>query len=287
MIHLDQLPPPRGGIKPSGPSPKAPGIKEVKSDATPRAVGGIKPGTFAPVGGVKSIPVPVGGIKSAETPNGHPKKKSKLAGPLSKEKSSDADPVDPPPVQPKKPTSAFFYYSNQFRTAVKSELGDTSSAADVARELGRRWKEMSPEAKVGFEEQGKQDRERYEAEMKEYKVAMDKYNAAHPELNKKTKKIVPLFNKVVTIEGHSQDKLFYVLTYLPDLQWCHCVPLEQRGVFDQSKGDYAGKPKLMLMPEGEGHEVDCSAAVCTPIKVKLLKKSDDADKEEWALPLPI
>ena len=65
---------------------------------------------------------------------------------------------------------------------VKSELGDTSSAADVARELGRRWKEMSPEAKVGFEEQGKQDRERYEAEMKEYKVARDKYNAAHPEL---------------------------------------------------------------------------------------------------------
>ena len=41
-----------------------------------------------------------------------------------------------------------------------------------------------------------------------------------------------LFNRVVRIEGETDYEYFYVLTYLPDLQWCHVAPLEQRGVFD-------------------------------------------------------
>ena len=73
---------------------------------------------------------------------------------------------------------------------VKSELGETASVADAARELGRRWKEMGPEAKVEYEEEAKQDKQRYELEMKDYKVAMDKYTAAHPELPKQGDAVV-------------------------------------------------------------------------------------------------
>ena len=40
-----------------------------------------------------------------------------------------------------------------------------------------------------------------------------------------------LFNRVVRIEGETDYEYFYVLTYLPDLQWCHVGPLEKRGVF--------------------------------------------------------
>ena len=60
-----------------------------------------------------------------------------------------------------------------------------------------------------------------------------------------------LFNRVVTIEGEDgedgKSPYFYVLTYLPDLQWCHVAPLQQVGTFEE--GDIAGRPKFMLVPE--------------------------------------
>ena len=154
----------------------------------------------------------------------------------------------------------------------------------MARELGRQWKELSVGGRERYDEEAKQDRQRYEGEMVQYKAALNKYKLSHPDLapSKKPKKLVPLFNKVVQIDGHP-NKYFYVLTFLPDLQWCHCVPLEQRGVFEANKGDYAGQPKWMLAPEGSCVQTDCSAHVCTVIRVKLMKKSDDADKEEWAI----
>ena len=41
-----------------------------------------------------------------------------------------------------------------------------------------------------------------------------------------------LVNRVVQIDGEDDYEFWYVLTYLPDLQWCHVAPLERRGVFD-------------------------------------------------------
>ena len=40
-----------------------------------------------------------------------------------------------------------------------------------------------------------------------------------------------LFNRVVQIDGEDDYDFWYVLTYLPDLQWCHVAPLEKRGTF--------------------------------------------------------
>ena len=65
-----------------------------------------------------------------------------------------------------------------------------------------------------------------------------------------------LFNRVVRIEGETDYEYFYVLTYLPDLQWCHVGPLEKRGVFPP--GSTRGRPgydRWMLVPEemGGGH----------------------------------
>lgn len=41
-----------------------------------------------------------------------------------------------------------------------------------------------------------------------------------------------LFNRVVRIDGEDAYEYWYVLTYLPDLQWCHVAPLERRGEFE-------------------------------------------------------
>eukprot|EP01047_Picozoa_sp_COSAG01_P006014 COSAG01_NODE_214_length_21729_cov_684.831623_6_plen_62_part_00 len=48
-----------------------------------------------------------------------------------------------------------------------------------------------------------------------------------------------LFNKVVTVDGKSLQggvDYYFILTYIPDLQWCRVAPLTQRGVFGKERG---------------------------------------------------
>ena len=45
-----------------------------------------------------------------------------------------------------------------------------------------------------------------------------------------------LVNRVVQIDGEDDYEYWYVLTYLPDLQWCHVAPLEKRGTFSDKPG---------------------------------------------------
>ena len=76
--------------------------------------------------------------------------------------------------------------------------------------------------------------------------------------------------------------LRYVLTYLPDLQWCHVAPLERRGVFPADAGVSAGRPRWMLVPEDAGAEMDCGAARCHIMDALEKKKTkENADEEEW------
>ena len=95
-----------------------------------------------------------------------------------------------------------------------------------------------------------------------------------------------LFNKVVRIEGETKTYTYwFVLTYLPDLQWCHVAPLEARGTFGDAAGASAGRPKWMLVAEDEGGEIDVSAARCHIVEAKEMKRGEiDADKEEWDIP---
>lgn len=91
-----------------------------------------------------------------------------------------------------------------------------------------------------------------------------------------------LFNRVVRIKGEESFKYWYVLTYLPDLQWCHVAPLEQRGVFESSKGASAGRPKWMLVSEEQGGEIDVGAGRCVVMEAREMKKTkENADEEEW------
>ena len=79
-----------------------------------------------------------------------------------------------------------------------------------------------------------------------------------------------LFDQVVVISGLSDSPLvrhtyFFVLTYIPDLQWCHVAPLQRGGHFraDLHGAEHAGKQKWVLVPEGNGEEYDVSASRCT------------------------
>jgi hypothetical protein len=72
------------------------------------------------------------------------------------------------PLAPKKPISSYFAFMNAERAGVREALGGTSNMAEVGKELGRRWGELGPEAKVEYERVSKQDKERYDREMKDY-----------------------------------------------------------------------------------------------------------------------
>ena len=72
-----------------------------------------------------------------------------------------------------------------------------------------------------------------------------------------------LFNRVVRIEGETERyEYYYVLTYLPDLQWCHVAPLTKRGLFKGTGSASDGRPRWMLVSEEEGGEIDVGAGRC-------------------------
>mmetsp|Transcript_65482 Transcript_65482/g.129697 ORF Transcript_65482/g.129697 Transcript_65482/m.129697 type:complete len:182 (-) Transcript_65482:269-814(-) len=95
-----------------------------------------------------------------------------------------------------------------------------------------------------------------------------------------------LYNRVVCIDGEEGYKFWYVLTYLPDLQWCHVAPLEKRGKFGERRGVTghlaSGRPRWMLVSEEEGGEIDVGAGRCHIMRAVEMKKTpENADEEEW------
>lgn len=55
----------------------------------------------------------------------------------------------------------------------------------------------------------------------------------------------------------------------------------QDGTFGIDKPKARGKPKWKLVDESHGKEVDISSSYCIPIKSRSMRKTLDADKEEW------
>jgi hypothetical protein len=73
----------------------------------------------------------------------------------------------------------------------------------------------------------------------------------------------------------------YVLTFVPDLMWCHLGPLEESGKFGSDKPRAKGRTRWKLVDEKLGREVDLSSMFCVPVKARVMKNTPDADKEEW------
>ena len=109
---------------------------------------------------------------------------------------------------------------------------------------------------------------------------MDRSVAAGAGASAESKK---LYNQVVRIDGESGAyEYWFVLTYLPDLQWCHVAPLEKRGTFGAKHGASAGRPKWMLVAEEHGGEIDVGAGRCHIVQAKEMRSTkENADEEEW------
>nr|XP_049696738.1 high mobility group protein B3 [Helicoverpa armigera] len=68
------------------------------------------------------------------------------------------------PNLPKRPLSAFFWFTNEERSKVKASYPDYN-VSEIAKELGKRWGEADPETKAKFERIAEHDRKRYEQEL--------------------------------------------------------------------------------------------------------------------------
>lgn len=78
---------------------------------------------------------------------------------------------------PKRGMSAYMFFSQEIREKVKEEKPDLAFA-EMGREVGQRWKDLSAEDKKPYEERAAQDKTRYEEEMAAYR---EKQGAARDE----------------------------------------------------------------------------------------------------------
>ena len=65
---------------------------------------------------------------------------------------------------PKKPHSSYLLFSKEERLKVRNENPDFSNV-ECAKELGRRWKVVSPEEKLRFQQLADLARQKYDQEM--------------------------------------------------------------------------------------------------------------------------
>lgn len=73
------------------------------------------------------------------------------------------------PNRPKQPKSAYMHFMQDAREQVKSDNPHISDIKDIAREVGRRWNDLSEQQRKYYEEMAEVDKSRYQKEIKEYK----------------------------------------------------------------------------------------------------------------------
>jgi hypothetical protein len=80
------------------------------------------------------------------------------------------------PNAPKRPKSSYLYFCAKYRTEVTNELGVDTKVTEVTRVLGLKWKKLKEDKTKlnefeSFEKMAKNDKERYNNELLEYKPA--------------------------------------------------------------------------------------------------------------------
>lgn len=202
------------------------------------------------------------------------------------------------PLIPKRPKTAFFVFLSGERERLKAK-NMKISMIELTKVASQHWKVLPDETRAPFLKEAEKLRCEYDEKMKKYQNEIANFRSKYPDWDneddhdegpsKKGKTSGHLFNKVVklTKEGQRQAgeefQYYYVLTYIPDLFWCHLAPLRNVGVFGSNRKKSEGRTKWMLVHEGEGKEMDITGAVCQAVKSRSTggSRCTDADKEEW------
>eukprot|EP00546_Thalassionema_frauenfeldii_P012623 CAMPEP_0178910170 /NCGR_PEP_ID=MMETSP0786-20121207/8944_1 /TAXON_ID=186022 /ORGANISM="Thalassionema frauenfeldii, Strain CCMP 1798" /LENGTH=826 /DNA_ID=CAMNT_0020582383 /DNA_START=178 /DNA_END=2658 /DNA_ORIENTATION=+ len=194
------------------------------------------------------------------------------------------------PGKPKRPLSAYVLYCNDNRKSLLRTMKG-QPASEFSKVLAGKWKKLGAKEKTLYQERHKEDKKQYEKDVKTYEKNLELFFQKHPEMKPQ---LVDepgvegtLFNQVVALKknapGASKNefKYFYVLTYIPDLVWCHLAPMRQVGYWGDDKPECRGRPKWMLVDESEGRELDISADFCSLVPSRGMYRTEDADDERW------
>ncbi|KNC99879.1 uncharacterized protein SPPG_05251 [Spizellomyces punctatus DAOM BR117] len=73
------------------------------------------------------------------------------------------------PNAPKKPLSAFFFFSQENRARIKEENPD-ATFGQIGKLLGQEWKEISQSDKQLYEKKAENDKIRYEKDLRAYQA---------------------------------------------------------------------------------------------------------------------
>lgn len=198
------------------------------------------------------------------------------------------------PKPPNRPLTAYTIFATEQRA-----LGENDCRPDTAKAIRGLWNDLPSEVKAVYEEEAAKAKSRYLQELVQYEKDLAAFHDSYPNYAQQmeNKALLPpstieqsikfsLYNKVVRLkEGAITEgtdyTYWYVLTFIPDLKWCHLAPMIEDGTFGSDKPRVEGRPKWRLVDESLGHEVDISSSFVVPIRSKSMRKTLDADKEEW------
>lgn len=194
------------------------------------------------------------------------------------------------PGKPKRPLSAYVLYCNDNRKSLLRTMKG-QPASELSKVLAGKWKKLGVKEKTLYQERHKEAKKQYEKDIETYEKNLELFFKKHPEMKPQLidepEVEGTLFNQVVALKknapGASKNefKYFYVLTYIPDLVWCHLAPMKQAGYWGDDKPECRGRPKWMLVDESEGKELDISADFCTLVPSRCMYRTEDADDERW------
>jgi len=71
------------------------------------------------------------------------------------------------PLAPKKNVTAYFHFAAEKRPGIKAKTPDIS-VTEVAKEIGKLWRELTADEKIPFEQKAQEDKVRYQKEFEEY-----------------------------------------------------------------------------------------------------------------------
>ena len=80
------------------------------------------------------------------------------------------------PLAPKRPKTAYMFYSQAIREDVTKSLGDEASLTNVSKEIANRWKTLTDKDKTKYVKEAEKDKKRYEKEMEVYKAGSSSSN---------------------------------------------------------------------------------------------------------------
>ena len=216
--------------------------------------------------------------------------KDLLKQPLAPKPTLQINPKKTPkrPQAPKRPTNAYHLFAAHYRSANKERLKG-KLLGECTTIITEQWKKLSDDEQAPFLKLSRENQAAYASSMEQYKREMAKFQSENPHDTTSLEgldtslleKVVKLKSTVGATSLTSKFQYWYVLTFIPDLQWVHLIPMRKVGVFGPEHPEAQGRPTWMIVGEDEGKELDTTAAMCMPVRSRTMKNSADADDEQW------